>query len=242
MVKLLTCLWLCALALCSGCVSGGFDTSTIAKESMASVVKIKVKYVKIDTLTLVKSRLMITATGFSVISEKGNSLILTNKHVCLNKSDGVYSLVLSNGNEVAAGFVRSDSFADLCVLITANTIPALPLSKYNGSQTDKVMAIGAPVGVFPVITEGFISGYEEINTSDMNTDDDDKGFQVHFRGQIMSTPITHGSSGSPVFNSSGNVVGIVFAVNTTFNNISFMVPVSEIIRFLDRNEYVSSNQ
>ena len=215
------------------------SSSQNIKQAVSSVVKITINYVVEDKITLASVQKTYYATGFSIAATDVVSYVLTNQHVCSMRGNAEYTLTLRSGAKVRATFVRADSLADICLLKANAVIPPLPLAKHNATQGDKVITMGGPDGVYPLIVDGFISGYYDMH---MRQDDDDDGeFEVHFRAQVMSVPVYHGSSGSPVLNMDGEVVGIVFAVRGEKEHISFMVPLSEIQRFLDTSEYVHTD-
>lgn len=223
-----------------GCASRiSYNSPKALKEATSSIVKININYISEDKVTLATAEKAYSATGFSIASTDVVSFVLTNQHVCDMGSKANYTLTLRSGENVRATFVRSDAFADLCLLKTNAIIPVLLLSKKNSSQGERVVVIGGPDGVFPIIVDGIISGYYNMHMK--NGPDEDGNFEIHFRAQVMSAPIYPGSSGSPVLNTDGEVVGIVFAVRTDKEHIAFMVPISELLRFLDVQEYVDVN-
>jgi len=78
-------------------------------------------------------------------------------------------------------------------------IPAvdLPCAKLGRSSTvevgNTIYSIGSPLGLQNTLSHGLVSGIREM--------DGYRLFQI-------SAPISHGSSGGPVFNASGEVIGI----------------------------------
>jgi len=231
------------LLMTAGCASTPkityHSSSKVLKEVTSSVVKITVDYQVQDKVTLATVQKVYFATGFSFKTTDVVSFVLTNKHVCNMGPNANYTLTLQSGGKVQAVFVRSDPFADVCLLKANAIIPPLSLAKRNATQGDRVLSIGGPDGAYPLIVEGFISGYYNMHMR--NDDDDDSDFEVHFRAQVMSAPVYHGSSGSPVFDVNGEVIGIVFAVRGEKEHIAFIVPISEVRRFLDNSEYVYMN-
>lgn len=217
----------------------GYSCAKAVKEITSSVVKISVDYVAQDKITLALVQKGYSATGFSIAATDVVSFILTNKHVCDMGPNANYTLTLQSGGKVSATFIRIDPFADICLLKANGIIPPLTLAKQNASQGDRVMTIGAPDGAYPLMGDGMVSGY--YNTHMKNDIDEDGSFEVHFRSQVMSAPVYPGSSGSPVLDVNGEVVGIVFAVRNEKEHIAFIVPVSEVWRFLDTGEYVHMN-
>lgn len=231
-----------ALLMSVGCACTSkisYNSPKIIKKATNSVVKISVDYISQDKITFATIEKAYFATGFSIATGDTVSFVLTNRHVCDMEDKANYVLTLQSGEQVKAKFIKSDVFADICLLKTVASIPALTLSKQNASQGDRVLTIGGPDGVFPIIVDGIISGYHNINMK--NEPEDDGEFEVHFRAQVMSAPVYPGSSGSPMMNTNGDVVGIVFAVRGEKEHIAFIVPVSEIWRFLDIEEYVHMN-
>lgn len=224
------------IVLMSGCSVSRYFSSDL-KKSIKSVVKIEVKYHIQDKLTLSMIQKRYSATGFSILTTDTVSLILTNQHVCSMGADAEYLLILQSGENVKAKFIRVDEFADVCLLNTKSFIPALKLANENALQADRIITIGGPEGMYPIIVDGIMSGYYNMN---MKKDEDEDGsFEIHFRSQVMSAAVYPGSSGSPVFNMSGKVIGIVFAVFRDKEHISYIVPISEVLRFLDTSDYVS---
>lgn len=232
-----------ALFLITGCACTPKITynssSKVLKQITGSVVKITVEYQVQDKITLAKVQKTYFATGFSFKTTDVVSFVLTNKHVCDMGPNANYTLTLQSGGKVQAVFVRADPFADVCLLKANAIIPPLTLAKRNASQGDRVLSIGGPDGAYPLIVEGFISGYYNMHMR--NDADEDGDFEVHFRAQLMSAPVYPGSSGSPVFDVNGEVIGIVFAVRREKEHIAFIVPISEVLRFLDNSEYVHMN-
>lgn len=217
-----------------------YNSSAILKKTTKSVVKINASYITQDKVTLATVQKAYWATGFSIATKDAVSLVLTNRHVCEMGANANYILTLQSGNKIQAMFIKSDPFADICILKVKTVIPPLSLAKENSSRGDRVITIGGPDGVFPLMVDGLVSGYYNIQMKN-NPDDDDGDFEIHFRSQVMSAPIYPGSSGSPVLNTNGDVIGIVFAVRGEKAHISFMVPVNEIWRFLNTEEDVYIN-
>lgn len=231
--------FLLALLFFVGCACTqkiNYNSPSSIKSIVRSVVKITKIYTINDKITLARVQRGAAGTGFSILYQDGVSYILTNQHVCDMKSAATYVVTLSSGKRASAAFVRSDPFADVCLLATHAFIEPLSLAKENATQGDRVITVGGPSNIAPIIVDGIVSGYVNIN---MKADDDSDGsFEVHFRGQMLSTPIYPGSSGSPVINVYGDVVGIIFAVRREKEHIAFMVPISEVLRFLNTSEYV----
>ncbi len=232
------------IALCLFFVSCLSPTNKITYSSPQSLNNITKSVVKISTLYTVEDKLTLApvfksyvATGFSVKNIEGNkSFIITNQHVCSMKQNSAYLLTLQTGERVTAKYIRVDAFADICLLEADAVIPPLKISEENASYGDRVITIGGPEGVYPVIVDGFVSGYYDI---EMKNEPDEEGqFEIHFRAQVISAPTYPGSSGSPVFDTNGIVVGIVFAGLIDKDHITYMVPVNEVLRFLDRTKHV----
>lgn len=126
--------------------------------------------------------------------------IATNHHVIENP--GTLSVILFNGQTVTAQLITSDPGQDLALLKVAAT--DLPVIQWGDSGMVRpgqaVYAIGSPLGDFPSsVSFGIISGLSralEINQ--------------HVIGGLIQTDaaINRGSSGGPLVNSKGEVIGI----------------------------------
>ncbi len=148
----------------------------------------------------------VSGTGF-LLSRGG--LIATNWHVVVDAKDiSVAFPGWSNG--IKAEVVIKDATNDLAILrLTdasklATTCPELPFQLASSSRVtlgEHVSAIGYPLtpmlGSTPKFSEGAIS-------SKTGFQDDATSFQI-------SAQIQPGSSGSPLFDSDGNVIGVVVA-------------------------------
>lgn len=183
----------------------GQDIKEIAKVGIKSTVSI----VALDK----NSQPLALGSGFII----DNELIATNVHV-IEGSSSAYVLV--NGEEKkykVDGYVAIDKGNDLVILKVPNLYgKALTL----GSETipeigEKVFAVGNPKGLDGTFSEGIISGVRTILTK--------KVIQI-------TTPISPGSSGGPVLNSSEKVIGIAFASFTEGQNLNFAIPVIYLIK------------
>jgi putative serine protease PepD len=203
------------------------------KESNSVVIVLVHTQTK-DILTGLVEPIGWSGTGFSVSEDGDGSTIITNKHVCNMKDDATYELTLADGSKHSATFVKVAPGADLCVLHTGQGIDPVVLAKQDAKKGDEVSVIGAPHGMYPMFTSGIVSGYYWIDMSESEYG----SFEVHVYAQMFSAPIYPGSSGSPVFDTSGKVVGIVFAGRSDADHMSWLIPVSEINRFLDTSQNV----
>ena len=169
-----------------------------------------------------------------------NGYIVTNAHVV----DGAVriTVLLTDGRELEAQLVGSDSISDLAVLYVdaADLIPA----QFGDSTVlrvgDSVAAIGDPLGVSlrGTLTDGIVSA--------INRD-------VNVSGRTMTliqtnAAINSGNSGGPLINCYGQVIGIITlkigdsASAAGVEGIGFAIPSStarEIINQLMEQGYVS---
>ena len=87
---------------------------------------------------------------------------------------------------------------------------SLPIANKNPQVGEDVFAIGSPKGLSNSLTKGTISGFRE-----------------NKRIQIDAT-IDHGSSGGPLFNMKGEVIGITTSGMGTGSELNFAVDIQAL--------------
>ncbi|MCR9290859.1 MAG: S1C family serine protease [Bacteroidetes bacterium] len=147
-----------------------------------------------------------SGSGF-VIEHNGQLYIVTNAHVIDGASDrpesiGVFSIARKRH---AVRLVGGDSFYDIAVLAfedaesVADFLP-IPFSKTVPRLTDKVFAIGNPLGKYPyTITDGIVSGKNRLF---QNATTGKYGYLQH------TATLIWGNSGGPLVNEKGELIGV----------------------------------
>jgi S1-C subfamily serine protease len=141
-----------------------------------------------------------------------NETVVTNVHV-IEGSNSAY--ILMNGQEKkysVTGYIAIDRANDLIIIKCPGLIgSSLNLGPDSYPEIgEKIYAIGNPKGLNGTFSEGIISGIRSISTN--------QALQI-------TAPISPGSSGGPVLNSKGVLVGIAFASYTAGQNLNFAIPV-----------------
>ncbi|MGC0371796.1 MAG: hypothetical protein DGJ47_000497 [Rickettsiaceae bacterium] len=161
-------------------------------------------------------------SGF-IVDPKG--FIITNYHV-ISGSDEIF-IKLSNNVEFPARIIGTDPKTDLA-LLKIEVEQQLPFVNFADSSRlrigDIVIAIGNPFGFGGTVTTGIISS----KSRDLGIDKSDL---VDNFIQTDAT-INIGSSGGPLFNINGDVIGVNTAIpkiNSTNNfGIGFSIPANTV--------------
>ena len=160
-----------------------------------------------------------TGSGFFV----GPNQIATNYHVIediLNEyTIGGAKLVGKEDVYAIENIVSFDKEKDLAIVkikevkSTGIEVPALILGDSDAVQIgEKIYVVGNPQGLEGTFSDGIISAIRGDST-------DDKVFQ-------MTAPISEGSSGGPVLNEKGEVIGVSVATYLDGQNLNFAIPVN----------------
>ena len=164
-------------------------------------------------------------SGFFVTA-KGD--VITNYHVIAGMS--VFNVKTERGNIYPAQIRAYDKERDMAILAT--TVPAseyrvLSLAPQNPSIGVAVYAIGAPQGLEKSVSDGLVSQLRKIG--------DTQYIQI-------SCPISPGSSGGPVLNNKGEVIGMATSSLTTGQNLNFAVPSTVLKPFIEYGKNVAPLQ
>jgi len=131
-------------------------------------------------------------------------LVLTNDHV-VRGADEV-EVHLQDGRKFMARDIKTDPKTDLAIvrLDTKDSLPFLKLGDSNAMEIgDRVLAVGAPLGLTGTVTSGIISA---------------KGRDIHMNmyEDFLQTDaaINPGNSGGPLVNLDGEVIGINSAIKS----------------------------
>lgn len=197
--------WLC-LAICLG------GSAAWAEDNLPAMVKrISPAVVVVETQRGNKKGL---GTGF-FINPQGH--IVTNYHVIAGAEQAIIRTQEGRRYPVKR-IVAENKEADL-VLITAD-IPAREITplEVTGKMPEvgeKIYAIGHPMGLEKTVSEGIVSAIRKLPKL----------------GDIIqiTAPISPGSSGGPVFNSSGRIIGVARATYRVGQNLNFAVPGQKIL-------------
>jgi S1-C subfamily serine protease len=157
------------------------------------------------------------ATGSSFATTQG---IVTNRHV----ASGSSSLQLStwSGNDFNANVQSISEMPgpDLALVSDGSTTAPAILAKTNVTDGTQVWAAGYPEGDQLSLIPGIVLDYVD-------------GTPYGVTGQVMelTNAVKPGNSGSPLLDSAGQVVGVVFALNTVTGN-GVAMPVSTLSQYL----------
>jgi S1-C subfamily serine protease len=173
----------------------------------------------------------IAATGFGRNAGAGGSgivvsadgLILTTAVVA--PADGTYDILLADDREGTASVVASDASRGLVLLRTGlgDLRPARLAAAADLVVGQRVVAIGSPLGEFTdTVTSGIISSLgRAIDLRDLAS-----GRRIALDGLIQTdAAINAGSSGGPLLDIGGTVVGVIATSASTGEGIGFAIPI-----------------
>ena len=171
-----------------------------------------------------KRRSTALGSGFVI---KENGTIITNNHVIQN-AEGIL-VKFTDGKEYEAKLIGTDPVSDIAVLkIKSNKkFPAVKFADSDNAKVgDWVLAIGNPFGLGGTVTQGIISAINR----DINMGRYDNFIQT-------DASINQGNSGGPLFNMSGEVLGIntaIFSNSGGSVGIGFAIPANFAKNVIDQ--------
>lgn len=165
-------------------------------------------------------------TGFH-LRHNGRIIILTNRHVCQGNPPEFPDVIkgkkiLIDGREESVIAISTDEKIDLCA-ITSSNILGLRLADNEPTNGTRVQYIGHPEGLGKVIKDARVITYRH-QTSPWEINP--------VRVMLISGETWGGESGSPVFNSDGDVQGVLYARNSDPIPHGVVVPLTQIKKFL----------
>lgn len=153
-------------------------------------------------------------SGF-IISEDG--YILTNRHVV--RGAGQIVVKLNDRRQLVAEVVGTDKYSDVALLkVDADNLPTVSIGDPDELAVGSwVLAIGSPFGFETSVTAGIVSAKQRNLASDQ--------YVPFIQTDVAINP---GNSGGPLFNMSGEVVGInsqIYSRTGGYQGVSFAIPI-----------------
>lgn len=198
---------------------------------LSAVVFLFVPFIKVqsqDLLPELVRRIKPSAVAIETFDSRGEKLsrgsgffiaadrVVTNRHVIDNAFRAeVHSY---NGSVYPVrGVIAVDAEGDLALLrveAPPNQVRPLLLDKTSPQEGESVVVIGNPFGLEGSVTNGIVSAVRDIPTF----------------GRIIqiTAPISPGSSGSPVVNMQGQVIGVATLQITGGQSVNFAIPSERI--------------
>lgn len=156
------------------------------------------------------------ASGTGWIVEQSGTVV-TNYHVIVGGSK--LTITISSGETFDRVYVVAvDRLRDLVLLrISAGNLPVLALGSDDRVRVgDKAYVMGNPLGLDRTFSDGLVSARRLL-----------RGSQV----LQITAPISPGSSGGPVMNGAGEVIGVASSQFTNGQNLNLAIP-SRYVRYL----------
>jgi tetratricopeptide (TPR) repeat protein len=186
-----------------------------AQETLPDLVR-RVKPSVVSVLTYdAKGESLISGTGFYVRPGE----VVTNLHVIRGAHRvEIHTLEGKGRTYPVAGALAVDDEGDLALLsvdVPAERSRPLEFSETLPEEGERVFAIGNPLRLEGSISDGIVSALREVP---------DIGRIVQ-----ITAPVSHGNSGSPLFNMRGQVIGIVTVKVTNGQNINLALGAPRLL-------------
>ncbi|GIW79899.1 MAG: hypothetical protein KatS3mg105_1706 [Gemmatales bacterium] len=157
-------------------------------------------------------------------------LVLTNNHVIADAEPEQITIHLADGRLFRPARIWADPESDVAVLhLDAANVPTAPLGNSDGVRVGEwVLAIGSPFGLNQTVTHGIISARERGQIS--------LGSTIRIKDFLQTdAAINPGSSGGPLINMAGEVIGINTAIasnNGSNSGVAFSIPINLVKRVM----------
>ena len=205
----------------------GRAAATVARTDLPDLVR-RVKPSVVSVLTYdAKGEPLISGTGFFVRPGE----VLTNMHVIKGAHRvEIHTLEGKGRTYPVAGALAVDDEADLALLkvdLPADRSKPLTMTTSLPDEGEQIFVIGNPLRLEGSVSDGIVSAIREVP---------DLGRIIQ-----ITAPVSHGNSGSPLFNMRGEVIGIVTVKVTNGQNINLALGVARI-NLLPRGEVIPFDQ
>lgn len=155
-------------------------------------------------------------TGFFIEED----IIVTNNHVI----DGAWSATVTtvDGQEYnVVEVVARSSNPDLALLRIDGKGTPLTLNTQCADVGESIYSIGAPMGIFPTMSSGMIT----------NNSYEENGVSFY----LSNIGVLSGNSGGPIFDASGEVIGVVQGgISDGVNSMDMIINISHVLE-MDRS-------
>jgi S1-C subfamily serine protease len=185
------------------------SSQTVAAQTTANVARVATPAVVTLRLYGSDGRQIGQGSGFYLPDGR----IMTNAHVL---TGGVQAEVYDHQGQLLGSVSHAEALAlgvDLAILPRFGTPPGtLALAADTPAVGARVVAIGAPRGLTNTVSEGIVSALRE------------------FEGRRLiqiTAPLSPGSSGGPVLDESGRVIGISVGMLEYGQNLNFAIPARD---------------
>ncbi len=189
-----------------------FVGKSSAQDFLPELVKrIKPSAVAIETFDS-KGDTLARGSGFFIAADR----VITNRHV-IERASRVEVHLLNGKKYAVRGVLAVDGEGDLALLavdVPRELAVPLPIVRAVPQEGESIVVIGNPYGLEGSVSNGIVSAVREIS-----------GY-----GKIIqiTASISPGSSGSPVVNMAGQVIGIATLQAAEGQNLNFAVPAERI--------------
>ena len=203
------------LLLCVVTVATAQTPQQIAQKAFRSTVLLVMEDANGQPLSL--------GSGFFV----GKGQIATNLHVVEGAARGYAKLVGQKRKFNIEGYTAIDERRDLIILkVTAFGSQLISLGNSDLAQVgETVYAMGNPRGLEGTFSDGIISSIRPVGN--------DKLIQI-------TAPLSPGSSGGPVLNRRGEVIGVSVLTIRDGQNLNFAIPSNYLKNLLTKVGYAKS--
>ena len=167
-----------------------------------------------------KGEALSTGSGFFLRSGQ----VLTNLHVLRGAYRAEIRTLEGKGRVYAVkGVLSTDDEGDLAVLsvdIPAERSRPLEISTVLPEDGERIFVIGNPLRLEGSVSDGIVSAVREVPSL----------------GRIIqvTAPVSHGNSGSPLFNTKGQVIGVITIRVINGENINLAIEASRIAQMPPR--------
>ena len=157
-----------------------------------------------------------SGSGFVIYDRR---FLVTARHVVVNMDHMVATTDWGETFEVRE-VIAVDADHDIAVCLIPEDVELTPLNAADTIVTrgERVAAIGSQFGAVNLITTGMLSGYWVSGDVDR---------------LLFTAPVASGSSGGPVFNSRGQVIGVVSGTYDGGQNLNFAVPIAKVYTLIE---------
>lgn len=212
-----------AIVAASATAAVGTTVTNVDASSAVAAVAAAVEP-SVVTITATSGGRLASAGGSGVIVS-ADGLILTTAVVA--PTNTTYAILLSDQHETTARVVAADEARGL-VLLRAEATGLTPATIGGGGALtvgQLVVAVGSPLGEFTdTVTAGIVSGLDR--TIDLR--DPSTGRRVALDGLVQTdAAINAGSSGGPLLDAAGTVVGIIVTSAGDGEGIGFAIPIGD---------------